>query len=312
MSDINYKVKLEGAVFHIISMWNGPTTHVKMHTHSAASYELHYVYKGQGILRLQTGDYALKKESFYLTGPGIAHEQIPLEEDPMEELGMYYTAPLSWIEAARKKRSNCSSKERFYGESWMEQLLLQNFWLGELPEEIRRVMYMLEREIHGEHTGYQSLVPCLAGTLLILLGRLYHAEPQAGRTAYVPCSEESRYLQIERLFLNNPVQISTRTLAGELGLSVRQVQRLMKSHYGITFQQMHMNYKLDAACTLLKESNLSVAQIAEKLEFSSPDYFGHCFRRQYGMPPGRYRKVEKENPCMEGCQEPYKRTYTRE
>lgn len=291
MSDVNFKVKLEGGTFHIISVWHGYTGNVKMHTHSEASYEVHYVESGQGILRLQSGEYPLKKGVFYLTGPGIAHEQIPLQEDPMVELGMYYTAPLPWIETVRRNRGDDKNNISYQDAPWLEQLLLQRFWMGEIPEEIHQTMLLLDREIKGQGPGHQTLIPFLAGAVLVLLGRLYHSEHQAGKAVYVPHSEDARYLQIERIFLENAVEITVKTLAEELSLSVRQLQRLMKSHYGITFQQMQMNYKLDMACRLLLDTKMSIAKIAEKLAFSSPDYFGYCFRRQYGMPPRSFREA---------------------
>ncbi|MFQ7551214.1 MAG: AraC family ligand binding domain-containing protein [Blautia marasmi] len=94
MADVNYKLSLEGIQFHIVSVGRGNTGHIKMHSHSIASYEIHYIESGQGVLRLRRDEYTLKKGTFYLTGPGIAHEQITISEEPMREIVMYYTVPL--------------------------------------------------------------------------------------------------------------------------------------------------------------------------------------------------------------------------
>ena len=133
-------------------------------------------------------------------------------------------------------------------------------------------------------------MPLLAGELFISLGRLYQTGGTETGETYVPCSEEVKYLQIERIFLDDPVHITIGKLAGELGLSVRQVQRLMKSHYGITFRQMQMENKLELVCRLLEEKEYSLEDIAERTGFSSADYMGYCFRQKYGISPGKYRR----------------------
>ena len=76
---------------------------------------------------------------------------------------------------------------------------------------------------------------------------------------------------------------------------MRQVQRLMKSHYGMTFRQMQMENKLELVCRMLEEKENSLEEIAERTGFSSADYLGYCFKQKYGIPPGKYRRKEEES-----------------
>ena len=283
MADVNYKISLEGIRFHVVSVGRGNTGHVKMHSHSIASYEIHYIESGQGILRLRSDEYMLEQGTFFLTGPGIAHEQITMSEEPMEEIVMYYTVPLVCGDGENRKRE----KKR---EPWLEHLLSQRFWIGEGPREVWEPFRRIVSEVQDKPPGYRTLVPLLAGELFISLGRLYQTGGTETGETYVPCSEEAKYLQIERIFLDDPVHITIGKLAGELGLSVRQVQRLMKSHYGITFRQMQMENKLELVCRLLEEKEYSLEDIAERTGFSSADYMGYCFRQKYGISPGKYRR----------------------
>ena len=241
MADVNYKVNLDGVPFHIVSVGHGITGHIKMHVHSITSYEIHYVESGEGILRLRSGEHGLKKGTFYLTGPGVAHEQITVSREPMEELVLYYTVPLS-----------CRAQPQ--REDWMECLLDQRFWIGDDAGEVSDILRGIIRETERRPAGFQAMIPHLAGQLFITLGRMYRAgQPEQGEV-YMPCSDEGKYLQIERMFLDDPVHITIHGLAEALGLSVRQVQRLMKSHYGITFRQMQMDNKLELACRLLEDT----------------------------------------------------------
>lgn len=52
-----------------------------------------------------------------------------------------------------------------------------------------------------------------------------------------------------------------------------------------------LNYRLKYAATMLRKyPDMPVAEIGDKCGFSSPVYFGRCFKNQYGTTPQNYRK----------------------
>ena len=51
--------------------------------------------------------------------------------------------------------------------------------------------------------------------------------------------------------------------------------------------------KIDCAKRMLRESNLSVTQIADKLSFDSPNYFSKTFKKLTGFTPLQYKKLHK-------------------
>ena len=92
------------------------------------------------------------------------------------------------------------------------------------------------------------------------------------------------------MLLEEGVDLTIIILSNRLNLSVRQVQRIMKSHYDCNFSQLKVKYKLANACECLKNSKDSLLLIAEKCGFSSADYFTYCFKKEYHMKPSQYRK----------------------
>ncbi len=282
MAEVNFKIKLQNYVFYLVSVWKSPTGHVKMHTHSNFSYELHLVVSGQGILRLSDKEYEVKPGMLYLTGPGIPHEQLINSSNPVVELGIYYT-----VSAPSKNQTKQSYAQI---SDWIEKLLEKHFWIGEAPLEITHLMHQIHEEISLHNTGYQDIIPFLTGCLLIQLSRLYNCENVTRSNTYIPRAEDEKYLQIERYFLNNTNTASLSSLAKEVNLSVRQLQRLIKNHYGTTFKKMQTDCKLQLACRLLKETEETVSFIAEAAGFSSADYFSYCFKQKYGITPLKYRK----------------------
>ena len=55
--------------------------------------------------------------------------------------------------------------------------------------------------------------------------------------------------------------------------------------------EMIKNLRLEAAAQMLRDTDLSVSEILEKVAFSSSGYFASCFKQVYGMPPKEYRKA---------------------
>lgn len=51
--------------------------------------------------------------------------------------------------------------------------------------------------------------------------------------------------------------------------------------------------RLQAACTLLEDTDHSISSIAESVGFSSQSYFTQAFRKKYGTTPIRYRQENR-------------------
>lgn len=62
---------------------------------------------------------------------------------------------------------------------------------------------------------------------------------------------------------------------------------------GTTPLQYIQNLRLEYACDLLIETDLPVAQAAERCGFSDPFYFSRCFRKRYGVGPRQWRSGRK-------------------
>lgn len=66
-----------------------------------------------------------------------------------------------------------------------------------------------------------------------------------------------------------------------------------KALTGLGFQEYLTSTRLRKAKQLLRQSALSVGQIAERCGFSGSNYFGDAFRKQTGMSPSDYRHNPK-------------------
>lgn len=80
-----------------------------------------------------------------------------------------------------------------------------------------------------------------------------------------------------------------RELAGIAGLSVRQVERLFRVNLGVTPWAHYRRVRLDRARLLLRQSSLSVLDVAVACGFTSAAHFARIYRAEFGHSPRRER-----------------------
>ncbi len=84
-------------------------------------------------------------------------------------------------------------------------------------------------------------------------------------------------------------QIDIQQIATNLGTSYSWFRKEFKEYTGFSPAQYFQEIKLRKAKELLTETNLSIKEIAYKLDFSSYEYFLSFFRKRVGVTPTDYR-----------------------
>ncbi len=99
-------------------------------------------------------------------------------------------------------------------------------------------------------------------------------------------------------------QFGVEFLAKEMRLSRSQLYRTLHKLTGKNVSQYIREFRLQKAMELLKNDVASVAEIAYRTGFGSPEYFNRCFNRFYGYPPGEViRKSIEEQQIEEETEE---------
>ncbi len=73
-----------------------------------------------------------------------------------------------------------------------------------------------------------------------------------------------------------------------VGVSLATLKRGLASA-GTTYTGLLDRMRFDAACEMLKQSNMSVKEIARDLGYSGTSNFVRSFRRMTGVPPKQYK-----------------------
>jgi AraC family carnitine catabolism transcriptional activator len=84
--------------------------------------------------------------------------------------------------------------------------------------------------------------------------------------------------------------LSPTQLAAANGLSVRQLERLVRRRLNDSPMRYYLKVRLQAARHLLFYSDRTVQEIALACGFSAPEIFSRCFHTQFGRSPREFRR----------------------
>lgn len=86
-------------------------------------------------------------------------------------------------------------------------------------------------------------------------------------------------------------------LCSELAMSKSLFYNKFKSLTGLTPNAFILNYRLKHAAQMLtSQASLSITDIADRTGFATAVYFSRCFKKQYGVPPQKYREDNSQKP----------------
>ncbi|MCK8487948.1 response regulator [Paenibacillus sp. MBLB2552] len=90
-------------------------------------------------------------------------------------------------------------------------------------------------------------------------------------------------------------EISIQHLANQFYLSPNYLCQLFKKEVGETIVEYISRLRIESACKMLVNTDLSISQIGEKSGFQDYFYFTRIFKRHLKMTPTQYREKNNEN-----------------
>jgi transcriptional regulator GlxA family with amidase domain len=93
---------------------------------------------------------------------------------------------------------------------------------------------------------------------------------------------------------NIEAPLSRAELAGMAGISLRQLERAFRSQVGRGVHEYYLSLRLGRSRQLLRETSLSIVEIALACGFGSASQFARAFRRAYGMSPREAVRPKRE------------------
>lgn len=249
---------------------------IAKHRHS--SFEFHILSQGACRVWLDHGrGFTATSGDFYLTAPGIDHEQL-------------------WCGKANAELSlHCDI--RLLGAAPPHARALYRVlshaacFLQADQKGISALFELVLAEFSEKQLNYRENIQHLIFTILSRSAQLLDGGNSAGPAPHG--REKERFLQIERFVADNLCNpIRSRDVAQFLYISQRQLCRIVQREAGCTLQDYIHDQKLKKAKELLAYTDLPVAEISDRLGFSSAYYFSQFFKRIARISPSQYRSIQ--------------------
>lgn len=100
------------------------------------------------------------------------------------------------------------------------------------------------------------------------------------------------YVEIVKNNFTNP-KLDVDMICQELGMSRANFYKKLKTITDLSPAEMVKNIRLESAARLLRETKLTIAEVAIQVGFSSNSYFGSCFKALYGISPKEFQNTKE-------------------
>jgi len=279
-TDLNIQTTIDHTSFHVLNIvYECFTRPMPKHSHGNNSYELHYISSGYGLVTINGISYIAEPGTLYMTGPHIEHEQIPSPEDPMSEYCIYFKLPKTV-----RRVTLLDSTATIFSKT--------HFWYGKDSQGLADIFVQIFSELQNKYTGYMIQVEALLQQCIVKIVRNYETHRISDSHFAHTNLVDSKYLIVEESFLYDYESITLESLADRLGLGIRQTERFIKEYYGKTFTQKKTEARMSMAKIFLNDKDLSISEIAKRLNYSSVEHFAYAFKKYYGISARDYRKQE--------------------
>ena len=144
----------------------------------------------------------------------------------------------------------------------------------------------LRIELHGGGLGDPLVAEALGRYLVAALRRAGDTVSPRGAS---PSSRRLARAAEEYLYANYARPLSVAEVAAAVGTSPAHLHRCFRVHTGRSVVAFVHQLRLEQAAELLRETDLSVLEVAHAVGFASQSHLSRLFSRRFGCPPGRYR-----------------------
>ena len=135
-----------------------------------------------------------------------------------------------------------------------------------------------------EQPMYQNVLACTAEMILTMT--LYYDKNNPTNT-----NQQSKSIRQAQAIIreNLTTDITPEDIARQINMSYSWFRKSFKDYTGISPVHYMLSLRIKKAKELLAETDMSIKEIAYRLNFDSPDYFSSKFKAKIGCKPSEYR-----------------------
>jgi AraC family transcriptional regulator of arabinose operon len=232
-------------------------------------YVIHYIIDGEGSYTVNNKTYIIKKNQGFLIRPGTVTYYEADKDNPWSYM---------WIGFNGVKAETYLN----YANLNEENLIFEYSTDSTLKDYISEMLKLNEMDYSSELK--------LEGLLYFFMSKLVETRkdvfnPKAYKSAELYLEKSIEF--IENNYSNN---IKINDIANYIGINRSYLTHIFKKNINISPQDFLVNYKIDKACNLLENTDLSIKVVAKSIGYSDPLTFSKIFKKVKGESPKNYRE----------------------
>ncbi|MGI5958147.1 MAG: helix-turn-helix domain-containing protein [Massiliimalia sp.] len=162
------------------------------------------------------------------------------------------------------------------------------FWGCKRCYEIKAEAGKISEMMKLYHSGGLGAAMQLRGMILEDIGLF--AEQSGMKEKEFSVYSDLLYRMFEQVEQNLSASMSIKTLAAQLNVSESTLSRRFRQETGMTVGGYLAQMLLKRSCQLLLSSNMTIGEIADRLNFCDQFYFSRFFKKHQKETPSQYRK----------------------
>ena len=249
-----------------------PGTVIPFHKHS--EFEFHFIPRGKGNVTIFNQHYAFDSGMFYLTGPGVVHEQRVNAKTGVDELCLH-------IDITLADMPSNDLWEVQESEKCIE--ILSHFPFHPQPDQFDAMSCFLQAFIawhEGKIGAYSTLKQALTQILI--------RSAKTTEVMNVDITYPERDLGFHRMQM--ALQITVQEVSNRIGISARHLQRLFSKYSHTSFSNYIEDYRLKRICEDILHTTDTIDTIAKRHGFLNSNYLYPVFKKKYQMTPLLFRE----------------------
>lgn len=246
--------------------------------------ELHYVFGGQGIEKINGVEHTIKPGTFAVIFPHQIHE-MNIQDGTKVTL---YNLCLSAKTLFDQDESSLAINKLLF------DIDLNPITIYDIDAFTSQRIYAVMSEMHTEYNGEKVwkdfMFKAKLIELFVLFDRYRRTLVSKTDTNIQSIKKNDTWSIIHYVYKNRNENITLKSLSKHFYLSVPYISTTFKQCLGISFHVFLRDLRIETACSLLASSKMSIADIAYEVGYSSYSTFVRVFHIRKGVSPVVYRQ----------------------
>lgn len=272
-----------------------PSTPSVQYTHWHDEIELFFIEEGGAQFQANMRHETLRQGDCVLLGSGTIHSAQWLDKLPCR-----FTALVFRRELVCSLLSDAPAQILTELESHLNGGALFIRGNARIQTLMRPLVHDVVQVYREKRVGFELLIKSRLIELLYWAYEVGRSEPLHHVSEAMEINQIKSCLRYIQEQYAQP--LSADELAKHINVSVGQFERMFKRVVGVTPFSYIMYYRIQCSLPLLRETSLSISDVALATGFAGFSYFGKCFRRYMQITPRQYRHslhVQPSHPIEE-------------